>query len=94
MARATRADVVKATNAIRTFLLSKPVLAARQEAYESPEARRAFKANPRRFLAARGVRVPSGYRITVGGTVTICIQVCFVFRGVTICVQICGTIVF
>ncbi|HEY8853405.1 MAG TPA: hypothetical protein VIM36_14560 [Gemmatimonadaceae bacterium] len=89
----TREQVTKVANEIERFVLSDKVQRAMAGISEDGALAEA-KRDPSGFLKKRGVAVPSGYRIRITGTVTICITVCGTIGGVRICVQVCGTIRF
>ena len=92
-------DVRKASRQAVAFLARADVLKAIDEATADPYQLKRLLSNPISYFKHANVPIPRGALITtstraIHGSVTICVQVCFVVRGFTICVQICGTIVF
>jgi hypothetical protein len=82
-----------------SFLARADVLKAIHEAAVDPQQLKRLLSNPIAYFKRANVPIPRGALITastraISGSITICVQVCFVVRGFTICIQVCGSIVF
>ncbi len=92
-------EMRKANRKAIAFLSRGDVLKTIEAAGADPKQFKQLLSNPIAHFKRAGVPIPRNALITastrgISGSITICVQVCFVVLGFTICVQVCGSVVF